>query len=303
MPSSSLKRNGIFLLMTGNLFFGAVPLTVKWAMAHGVSGPQSTFFRFAFAAVVVAGLLALGVQPLRTVNRKALIMRGLLGGCAVFLWFFSLEFTTAAKSTLLNYMHPFWSNLYLAMLMKQKPPRGFWPLTAMALAGLWLVLNPDFKEVNTGDLLALFSGACGGAAILFMKEARKTDNALSVFASFSFFGLLISLAYLLLRTPWTQAAVLQPDSAFYWIFSSPQAWVALAIMGLLSALGQLLMTQGYAYASVALGTLLALSVPVLASLGETIILGVRPPWTFLLGGAMILTVCAVMGLRESHHFS
>jgi drug/metabolite transporter (DMT)-like permease len=295
---TSFKHNGILLLMAGNVLFGGVPLAVKWAMLHGVSGPQTTFFRFAFSCLLVAGLLALGFQELRTVNRRALVFRGLLGGLAVFLWFFALEFTSASKGTLLNYMHPFWSNLYLAVLLKQKRPRGFWPLTAVALAGLWLVINPDFSHINVGDLLALASGASGGAAILFVKEARKTDNALSVFASFSFFGLLISLAYLLLRTPWSEASSLKPGSSMLWVLTDPVAWAALGLTGLLSGFGQLLLTQGYAYTTIALGTLLSLSVPVLASLGETFLLGARPPLSFMVGGVMILGVCGVMGIRE-----
>ena len=99
----------------------------------------------------------------------------------------------------------------------------------------------------------------GGAAVLATKEARRTDNALSVFTSFSLFGFLISGMILLVNPA--------PSGATWigWKTLDGHGWMILLIMGLVAMTAQLLFTQGYGYTSLATGTLLSLLVPVVTA--------------------------------------
>jgi len=294
MPPKSLQRQGALILVMANLLFAAVPLAVKWSSGYGVQGPALTFYRhlFAFAAVLV--LAALRVQSIEIKKPALLWWRGFFGGAAIFLWFASLDLTTAAKGTVLKYTHPLWSNLLAALFLGYTRPRGFWLLYVLAFAGLYLVVNPDFHRVNWGDLLALASGFFGGAAVLTVKEARKTENALTIFAALSLFGLLFAVIYLILAPHYLPSAGSALD-----LSALKKAWLPILVMSLTAVGGQLLFTQGYAYTSLSMGTMLSMMVPFLASLGGWLIFGEELTPHFVMGTALILLSCGFLGWRES----
>jgi drug/metabolite transporter (DMT)-like permease len=165
----------------------------------------------------------------------------------------------------------------------------------MASIGVWLVLGADFSHLNKGDVAGFLSGAMGGAGVLSTKEARRTDNALSVFASFTFFGLLIS--GFLLAGGGTQLGT--DPTLTHWTALNEKGLIILCSMGALAMAAQLLYTQGLGLASLAMGTLLAQSVPVLAALGGWLILGEPLTPHFILGSALVLTACVLLGMQES----
>src|SRR5690348_1074474 len=128
----TLHKNGVALILIANLFFGFLPITVRWADHMGYSSFQTTFFRFTFAGLGVFALAWLKWQRLHAVNMRALIWRGLFGAVTVLTYFLSLHWTTAAKACLLNNGSPVWGNIYAVVLLKHRPGKGFVPLVVMA---------------------------------------------------------------------------------------------------------------------------------------------------------------------------
>ncbi|HEY5038071.1 MAG TPA: DMT family transporter [bacterium] len=311
-------KNGIFLLCLSNLFFGLLPVTVKWADGLGYSSVQVTFFRFAFATTGILLLAALGWQKLRIVNFRALFWRGFFGGGTVICYFLALHWTTVAEATLLNYTYSLWANIFSVLLLRQKAPKGLAILLVMAALGVWLVLGTPipflsgigaimahpstcclgaealFDHLNKGDLAGFLSGIMGGAGVLCAKEARRTDNALSVFGSFTFFGLLIS-AFLLAGG----GTLFGTDPQLtHWTTLEGKGLAVLCAMGALAMAAQLFYTQGMGLASLAMVTLLAQAVPVLAALGGWFILGEPLTPHFILGSILVLTACLLLGAQE-----
>ena len=290
----NLRKNGILLLCLSNLFFGLLPVSVKWASQWDYSAVQITFFRFAFATAGILALAALGWQKLRVVNSKPLLLRGFFGGVTVLLYFLALHWTTVAKGTLLNYTYSIWANVFSVLFLRQKAPRGLAFLLLLAAAGVWLVLDAHFDHLNGGDVAGFLSGALGGAGVLATKEARRTDNALSVFGSFTFFGL--GITGLLLMGG--QLFLKVGSNLTHWTAVDARGFGILCLMGGLAMAAQLLYTQGLGYASLAMGTLLAQSVPVLAAFLGWIVLGEPLTPHFVLGTILVLTACTLLGLQE-----
>jgi drug/metabolite transporter (DMT)-like permease len=282
------------VMMAGFTLFAAIPLCLRWCLSLGFDTGQVSFWRFAASSALVFVLFAAGWGSLRSKNPPLLLLRGVLGGAAVFFWFLGLGHTTAAKGTLLNYMHSLWANLYAVAFFKARPSRTFWMQLGLALLGIFVVVNPDFHELNKGDLLAALSGLIGGGGVLTVKEARKHDSALAVFAAFSFVGLAVSLAMLLATPRGAGAGFVLPAAGL----SGPVAG-ALLVLGLVAAFGQVFYTEGYAQTSLGLGTLLSLTVPVLAALGGWLLLGEAITARVALGGGLILAACAWLGWDET----
>lgn len=285
------RRNGILFVLLSDLVFGFLPITVKWANQWGYGSVQVAFCRFAFALLGIALLVTLNLQPLRISNLQALFWRGFFGGITVLLYFITLQETTAAKATLFNYTYALWTNVFAVLFFKVKPPKGFGLLLAVAAVGVWLVLGVSFSSFEWGDLTGLLSGMAAGASVLAVKEARRTDNALSIFASFSWFGFLIAGGGLLLL----------PHLGFShadWTGLSLQGGGLLALMGFLAMAAQMLFTYGYGYVSLAAGSLLSLLVPVLTAFFSWEVL--KEPLTphFILGTCLVLVACGLISLQE-----
>ena len=277
--------------MTGNVFFGLLPLAVKWALGLGYTGTQITFARFLFSCLGVMALALLGWQKLRSNQWRPLLLRGIFGGLAVLGYFLSLEYTTASKASLLSYTSTLWMNVHNVWIYKRSPSKGFWPLLGAAGLGLWLIIHPTMSGWNKGDIIGLVSGVCGGFALMMVKESRRTDNALSIFGSFSVFGLLFSGMLLL---PWSPL----PGPAIGLMAPAYPGWLALLVMAALSMAGQLCLTQSYGYMKVTVAGMLALMAPVLAVFFSWIILGEKLNSDFILGSLLILIPCYLLVRAE-----
>lgn len=283
------------MLLAANIGFGLMPIAVKWATTLGYSGIEVTFFRNVFACAAVVALAYVWRQSLRPVNRRAVFWRGLLGGSGGLCFFLALQLTTAAKGTLLYFTSQLWTNFLNVALFGKRPPKGFWLLMAIACLGVWEVLNPDFHAINVGDLVALTSSWLAAGAILANKEARATDNSLTVFGSFSVFGLLLSGAWLLVAFA---VPAFAGGNVADWHSPHGAGWTALLVMAMVSTAAQLFFTQGYGYTSIAIGTLLSLSTPVFAAVFSRLLLGEQFTPHFVMGAMLILASSATLVYQE-----
>jgi drug/metabolite transporter (DMT)-like permease len=231
--------------------------------------------------------MTVGRQRVRTENLPVLLLRGLFGGMSVLTYFLAVQRTGAVVGTLLNYTHSIWANLLGLLWVRQYPDRKFWPILALAVVGLWLVIDPSFTHLESGKLWGLLSGILGGAAILCVKQLRKTDNALTILASFSSVGLCCALVTL----PFED----MPSE----YFGSAVAWLLLVAIAIISFGGQMLFTHGYRETSVALGSLLSLLVPTIASLSGWVFLKEPLTLRYVFGASLVLIACAVFGWFES----
>lgn len=291
-PSLPAFVHGPVAMMVANLFLASVPILVRYAGRWDIPSSEIAFIRFAMGTAAVAAVVGLGFSRLELHQRRGLLARGILGGLSATFYFYAVQSTSAGKGALLNCTYSLWANVFAVFILRESPPKGFWTLLAVACAGLWLVLDPDFQTVNWGDALGLASGITGGAAVFSLKQLRRNTNSLSIFASFAFFGLFFSLVPLL-------SFKASGGTGGFWVMPPAAALPALIGVGVAGMAGQMFFTYGYGYTSIALGTLMALSVPALAALGGRVFLGEPLTPHFVLGGALILTACGILQYRES----
>jgi len=134
--------------------------------------------------------------------------------------------------------------------------------------------------------------------VVAIKEARRTDNALTIFTSFTLFGFLFAGAFLALAAaaPGMSASV---ESLGHWNPIAGQGWILLSVMGFFAMSAQLLLTQSMGFLTLPMGTLLSLLVPIGAAFFGLLILGESLTPHFLLGTLLVLSACAWLGWSES----
>ncbi len=278
------------------VFFGFLPILVKWGNQYHFGAVQTSFCRFTIALAGIALLHFYGPQKLKLVNREALLWRGILGGLTVLLYFITLQLTTAAKGTLLNYTYSIWANVFGVLFLKHQPPKGFALTLLLAGIGVWLVLGVSFDHFEWGDLTGVLSGMAAGGGVAAIKVARKTDNALTVFFSFTLFGFFFA-GLGLLGFPFLGGAF--ETLGRFQSLAGPGLGI-LIVMGLCAMAAQLLFTQGYGYTSFSMGTLLSLLTPILAALLGWGLLGEPLTPHFILGTLLVLASCLILGWQEGN---
>ncbi len=290
--------SGPWTMLLGYALFGFVPGLLKLGLEQGMDPSLAVVVRFVIAVLLIGAVSALARNlhvknpelRLLAMDRRGLLARGVFGGVAVASYFWAVQLTGAGLGTLLNYTHSIWSNVFSVALGQQKPRPWFWSLLAMAGVGVILVIDPSSDKISIlGLLVGLFSGMAGGAAVLTIKTLRRSDNSLTINMALALGGIGVAVPLLLFQV--TNSVKVTPNSE--------KAWLFVAISGVFSLIGQILFTHGFKHTSVALASLMSLITPIIAIFCGFLFLNEALTPHFLLGSALILIACSLLGLQES----
>ncbi len=242
------------------------------------------FYRNAFAAAVLLPLaLVRHRSELSALGRRrfgALFVAGAFLAIHFAAWIPSVSLTTVAASTVLVTSQPIWAAAGARVILGERVRRSALVGIAVALGGAVLISGADFAlstRAFAGDLLAL-GGAVTAAGYLLTGRRLRQHLSLAAYTGvvYSVCALLLLAAALLSGTPLTGF--------------EPKVWLLFALM----ALGpQILGHTVFNYLLRDLDTtLVAVAImgePVGASLLALALFGEVPPWSAVLGGALILT--------------
>lgn len=189
---------GVAVIAFSSLLFAAMAVLTR-TLAGVVPSAQIAVVRFLVGLLGVAGVFAVR-RTLPDLRRwRLLLFRGLLGGVAVLLYFFSIEKIGVGPATMLNYLSPVYAAVFAGVILKERPGARLYLGLSLATigavfvtAGTGALLHPLQPGVG-GALAGLASGVCGGAAMTGVHTLRRDTDASTVFFAFCFFGLLLSL--------------------------------------------------------------------------------------------------------------
>lgn len=270
---------GTLIMLLSAVFFALMAALIRGAPE--VDSYTLTMGRFVIGSLVCVGLFVVGLDRPRWNNWLWITIRGVVGGVAVVIFFWSIQAIGLAKATVLNYTSVLWAGMLAVPLLGERLTRMQWAAMAVAVVGIVLLFEVRSLGASTGEVLALFGGVCSGVAIVAVTRCRDTDSSANVFWSQSLFGI---------------PAVAWPMSTHWVTPNLPQVGL-IVVVGLLAAAGQLLMTFAYKHTGATQGSLLSLATPVLGGL-----IGVayfHEPLTlrFALGTMLILLSCAYLALN------
>lgn len=248
---SSQSSKGIVLLVMSNLAFCGMACCARYAVSINIC--VTTMFRFIIGLGVVGILALAGRANLSFVNKRGLLLRGLMGGFAVWIGFISIAKLGIIVSSIIVYTYPLFASLFGFLLLKERI--NPWQIGAMAgsLFGVYFIVTATTSghlvlgEDTLYELLALFGALLGGLTIVLVKKIQQTDSTSSIFFAQCLMGFWIMLV---------------PASSSSVSFTMP-LFVLLIAVGLFATIGQLLMTEGLKYVTVATSSLLVLLVPLL----------------------------------------
>jgi drug/metabolite transporter (DMT)-like permease len=214
----ALVTRGVLLALTSALGFGLIPIFAQYAYRGSINVPTLLLVRFALAALLLFGFLALRRRSLRPAL-SALAPIALLGLCYTLqsgFYFSAVRFIPMSLASLILYSYPVFVCLLAFLVEGEKPTGRTLAALAVALAGVVLVLGTSYGRAKLqGVLLALGASLVYSGYITLSNRVLRRVEPLSTIA---FICLFAAAGYTLLGTatgsldfrfaPWTWLAIL-----------------------------------------------------------------------------------------------
>ena len=173
---------GRLALLTTAVIWGSSFVILKNAI-DGLGVMWVLAMRFTISAVL---LLALAGERLRSMSRASVRGSVLIGVClaaAYIVQTYGLKYTTPGKNAFLTTTYCVMVPFLAWLVYKRKPGLHNVAAAVLCVAGIGFVaLDAGFGEVNTGDVLTIFSGVFYALQIILMEQYISGCDSLSVSA-------------------------------------------------------------------------------------------------------------------------
>ncbi len=280
-PDEHLARAALYMTLSALLFSGMGAI-VKFTSAH-LPTEMVVFFRAAMGLVaLLPWVLRDGWSLLRTTRLSMHLTRSLAGLAAMYCFFYAIAHLKLADATLLNYSTPLFIPFIAWFWMREPVAAPVRAAIVLGFAGVALILKPGYALFQPAALIGLASGLLAAIAMVSIRRLSRTEPVTRIVFYFTLVSTLVSAVPLF----WT------------WTPPGAEAWVLLAIMGVLATGAQLLMTRAYAHAPAAhVGPFSYLTVVFAAIVGWT--LWDETPDTLSFVGAMLVCLAGVWTIVQS----
>lgn len=275
---------GVLLSLAAIFLFQMVNALGKWTATLYPIG-ELVFFRSAFALLPVC-LVILASGPrriLRAHDPRAVLVRAALWSAMLICSLFAYKLLPIAQATAIGFSAPLFVAFLAGPLLAERVGARRWVAILGGFLGVLIILKPDGLTLQPGLLWALGNALFYALGTLATRHASRTENSL-----------LIVFACCLMTA--IGSGVLLPS---VWVTPRMADLVALAALGLLGGLAQLCATQALFHAAASRLAPLSYTALVWSALIGLFVWGEVPPWTAILGAAMIAASALYLARKPS----
>ncbi len=248
-------RKGLFFMTVSVACFATNSLLLKLLANWKVDAWVSMSFRFGVGLLLTTILLA--PRLMRCFQSWLMASRGVLGGLGTAAYYASVGPLGAGKATLIGNTWCVFAALMATFMLGEKLTRAKVSGISIALAGLGLLigLNPAaFGTDLEAELIALGGAILAALVVVVIRQLTRTETSPTIFASQCVYGLALALPF-----AWTHFGHLDGSTLFILLLA------ACCATG-----GQLAMTEGFRFLTVAAGSAFQIVLPVVISLGGVV---------------------------------
>jgi drug/metabolite transporter (DMT)-like permease len=271
-------RKGMLWMLLSLVSFSSNALLIKHCSSDRHIDPWLTMAcRFA-VGLTVTGILFGHTGALR-IHRiflsRLLASRGVMGALGTAAYYFSIGPLGAGKATLIGNTWTAWSAILAAAVLHERLGLVKSLGIAVAIFGLLLLtgISPEsLMQDGKWELLSLCGAVLSAFAIVVIRQLTGTETSATIFASQCVYGLLLAL----------------PFAAPHFARLSLADYLVVLTAGLCASIGQLAMTEGFRFLTVASGGAYQMAVPLLISVGGVFFFNEHFTWSQAIGGSLII---------------
>jgi len=272
---------GILWMLLASTLFGMGNALVKSVTPH-VNFWEAVFARAAFALVAVVVANVRRPHVFLGVNRRVLLLRGLLGTAALSCYYYAISATHLGVATMLAHTSPIFVVVFAAVFLRERVSRGLVGLVICGFVGIGLILSPAFTSFDLSALVAVAAAAFAGGAYTNLRHLRRTDQPATIVFYYAFFSTLVSLPFFLLT--YREPTLLEVATLLF--------------VGLSSTLAQFALTYAYLHAAAAVVSPFSYWTVLVSYLYGIALFGEVPAWSALLGSLVVAGAGIAIGLTE-----
>jgi drug/metabolite transporter (DMT)-like permease len=289
MPSPpALLSPGVRSMLYSSLWFSLGGVLLKTA---GQDFPvfQIVLVRSAVGIIMTLGILGKeGVSPLGY-NRKLLLIRGVVGCFVMWLIFNAVVLLPLGEATVLIHTNPIFTAILAVPFLGERPNKRVFLCIAAGIVGTIMVAKPGIlfgagtALSSLGVTLALTGAFCAAINFIILRKLGATENPL------------VAVFYL----SWVTFIITLLPGLWVWQAPSPTGWALLLGVGLLTLMGQHMLTKAFKQEEAAKVSPVAYVQIVMAAIWGAIFFGTPPDVWFCLGALLIVSAMVHLG-RKRH---
>jgi len=279
------EKKSVWWFVGSSLMFSVMSFLIRYAVY--IDSFKTTLFRFSIGMAIL-GILAITRKITLDFNRVGiLVWRGIIGGIAVFIFYWSIPNVGLAKGTIILHSSTVFATILSVIILKERLTLVKSVFIAVALFGLYLIVGPESitrESIKFYDIIALGGAFFTGIAYIIIKKARETESAYSIFFAQSVIGFWLVLI----------PANLVPVKMNIW------GGLILLAIGITATAGQLMMTHAYKFSTVSTGSLISMLTPAFNLLIGLIVF--REPFTArgFTGMIVVLISCYMVIMSDDY---
>lgn len=184
-----------------------------------------------FRCVIASAFCFIGLQRAgadwKGNNHLLLLMRGLFGTTALFLFFTTLQNIPLASAMTIQYLSPIFTTVIAIFVLSEGVARLQWVFYAIAFSGVLLIERFDTRISPFFLAIGIVSAFCSGMAYNLVRTMKEREHPLTVVLHFQLVGVVAGFVSLF----------------FVWTTPGGMDWVWLFMIGAFSQLGQIFLTN------------------------------------------------------------
>ncbi|MDP7666533.1 MAG: DMT family transporter [Rhodospirillales bacterium] len=285
-PEPSRETSGA-LVAIGFMVMAALVNASVGAMVKHLSADlhpfEIVFFRALFGIVTLSPLLLRhGLSALETRHFRLYFFRACFAVSSLLMTWTALSIAPLAKVTAISFSQPLFASILAAVFIGEAIRARRISALVIGFLGTLIIVRPGSAAFDTGSVLAIGGAACAASTVIFIRILSRTDSVLT-----------LTLYSALLGAPLSFIAAIG-----FWQTPTLEQLGWLALIGGVSAIGQLCFTQAYKLVAVATVSPATFTRLIWAALiGYVVFAEVPDRWTWA-GGALIFAAVSYIAFRE-----
>jgi drug/metabolite transporter (DMT)-like permease len=225
LPNRKFISVGVRSMFLSTFFFAMANVCVK-KVAH-LPAMEIVFFRCLLGVVFCFYGLRRAGADMKGSNRTFLLLRGVFGTTALFCFFVTVQHIPLASAMTIQYLSPIFTAIIAIFLLREKVLVPQWIFYALAFGGVLFIEQFDTRVSPFYLALGIVSAFGSGMAYNLVRSLKEKEHPLTVVFHFQLTGMVAGLVF----------------TIFNWTTPAGIDWFYLVLIGILSQLGQIFLTD------------------------------------------------------------
>ncbi len=224
-------KQAIKYMLISSAAFACMNATVKY-VSH-VNSFQIVFFRSIGSLFFTLGYLFKHRIPILGKNHKLLILRSIVGGTSMLLFFTSIKYLSVGTAVSLRYLAPIFAAILAVIILHEKIKPIQWLFFVISFVGVIVLKGLDTELDSLGLLLVLLASFLSGLVYIIIHKIGNSEHPVVI------------VNYFMIITTVIGGILAIPN----WITPTGIEWLFLLSLGIYGYFGQIFMTKAFQTAS------------------------------------------------------